>query len=779
MVSGLARRPALLAAVLLALSAPEASASEPPQRFSAERLVRMEGLGPARLSPSGRWAVVERRGPYASAATYAYGPLTGALLADLIVADAWGGTADRILGGGDPDGYQAGPFSPDERRMVVYRLTADRRELGVLTLASGEIRWLGVAPELAVLGRTVAWRDDRALVAVLTGDDALPLYYRLARQTQAAVSERWTRAAEGRRATATFVVSGQGRDRRAHAAPARLALIDVDRATTRTLAEADVFDLEIAPGGRTVAAVVNAEDLQPAPGDVLAVGTPTRRRRLMLVDLHTGGRSDPLPGRDLLSHLLAWSPDGEAVLVYGRRPGEAWSDGALLRVAADGSATRPVDLGDARPVVLAAGGERIPAVRAGWGNGRAGALVGQGPDAWRFEGGPRTDRPPPSCADDSHGGARGRWEVRSVGVSGSACLSESDDAERATRPLEAGERIAAAAGPVRLVARLAPSGVETMTLETAGGRRTLAAVNTDLSALAWGDVREIRHPGPDGAVLSSWLLSPPGPPPAAGWPTVVLIYPGQRHADVPAMLRPGSARTQLSPLVLASAGYAVMVPSLPLTAEDGPAPPDLAARVLAALDAAVAAAPLDRSRTALMGHSFGGHGALVAAAQTNRFQAVVASAGLADYGTAMRDTLHFSSSPEDGVLIAGRIGYFETGQGAMGALPWTAPARYVAASPLYQADRIEAPVLLIHGDLDPVAAEAMFGALYRLNREAGLLTYWGEGHNLASPANIVDLHRRVVAWLDERLSPGEARVPAADPQFDGHADQDGVVGARP
>ena len=45
----------------------------------------------------------------------------------------------------------------------------------------------------------------------------------------------------------------------------------------------------------------------------------------------------------------------------------------------------------------------------------------------------------------------------------------------------------------------------------------------------------------------------------------------------------------------------------------------------------------------------------------------------------------------------------------------------------------------------------------------GLLTYWGEGHNLASPANIVDLHRRVIDWLGERLAPREAFAPAANP----------------
>ena len=148
---------------------------------------------------------------------------------------------------------------------------------------------------------------------------------------------------------------------------------------------------------------------------------------------------------------------------------------------------------------------------------------------------------------------------------------------------------------------------------------------------------------------------------------------------------------------------------------------------------------------------------------------MVASAALADLATSLKDTRHAAVHPQDGLWIIGAAGWLESGQGGLGVPPWMDAPAYLSGSPIYHADRFEAPILLIHGDLDPVGAEAMFAALYRLNHEAGLLTYWGEGHNLASPANIVDLHRRVLQFLDERLAgphAGQALEPGAAPDLD-------------
>jgi len=60
-------------------------------------------------------------------------------------------------------------------------------------------------------------------------------------------------------------------------------------------------------------------------------------------------------------------------------------------------------------------------------------------------------------------------------------------------------------------------------------------------------------------------------------------------------------------------------------------------------------------------------------------------------------------------------------------------------------------------------AEEMFTALYRLNKDALFVRYWGEGHVLASSANIRDFWRRVFTWYDRHLA-ADATEPPHDPQ---------------
>ena len=63
---------------------------------------------------------------------------------------------------------------------------------------------------------------------------------------------------------------------------------------------------------------------------------------------------------------------------------------------------------------------------------------------------------------------------------------------------------------------------------------------------------------------------------------------------------------------------------------------------------------------------------------------------------------------------------------------------------------------MIHGDLDfvPVEqAEEFFTALWRQNKRAKFVRYWGEGHTLRNPANIDDEWRNITDWFGEFLKP--------------------------
>jgi dipeptidyl aminopeptidase/acylaminoacyl peptidase len=110
-------------------------------------------------------------------------------------------------------------------------------------------------------------------------------------------------------------------------------------------------------------------------------------------------------------------------------------------------------------------------------------------------------------------------------------------------------------------------------------------------------------------------------------------------------------------------------------------------------------------------------------------------------------------------------GWTETGQPNLGGSASDLPARYVMNSPIYHVGKIHTPMLLVGSDRDlrPIAqTEEMFSALYRADKEARLLSYWGEDHVNLSPANVRDLYARVFDWFDNHLASapsGRANAP--------------------
>lgn len=279
-----------------------------------------------------------------------------------------------------------------------------------------------------------------------------------------------------------------------------------------------------------------------------------------------------------------------------------------------------------------------------------------------------------------------------------------------------------------------------------------------------------KEPDADG-----WLLLPPGHRPGDRHPLIVHIYPGFVRSA-----KPGWSLHQphpLNPHLLAGQGYAVLFPNIALTPEGKPGNPmtGLAERIMPVIDRVIEDGYVDPDRMGLFGHSYGAYGVLGILSQTIRFRAAVAANGisnlLGNYGTF--DIRSRIDAPAALRLFA--ASWSESGQGRMGVPPWRDPQRYLRNSPLIYAEEIETPVMLVHGDLDYVSmaqSEQMFTALHRLNKEAVFLRYWGEGHVLASPANIRDFWKRVFAWYDRYLTtPGDRRTQRdPDPRLRTHSD---------
>lgn len=293
--------------------------------------------------------------------------------------------------------------------------------------------------------------------------------------------------------------------------------------------------------------------------------------------------------------------------------------------------------------------------------------------------------------------------------------------------------------------------------------RVLHQFNEHLAGVspAVGPVR-ISHKGYDGRDVSGWLYLPPGaslerPQP---YPLVVVGYAGDVYAEQPSIGPAASIwglwlNWIIVMEVFAAQGYAVLLPSIPLQEPPGEPMMQIMPAILSSLDAAIETGHVDPDRLAFSGQSYGGYTALAIAAQTDRFQAIV---GMAVGSNLTSKYGQFAPSTKAGIgnsNLPGSVSptWSESGQGRMGATPWEDPDRYVRNSPLFHADRVTTPVMLISGDLDvatPTAqAEEMFTALLRESKDALFVTYFGEEHLIHQPQNQRDMWARVFAFLND------------------------------
>lgn len=758
-----------------------------PRAFTTQDLLSAEEFGQAAFTPDGKLLIFERLIPFEASGPFEYDTYPPLRRGRIYVQEVGSASPPRqLLQAAPGEGHTAGPISPSGHAMVVLRLKGRHWEAGVVTLVSGEVRWLGVIPELAQLGRTIAWRSDAQLV--IAARATIPLRLRAGWQARETLQAFWAAAAQGK-AALTEVGAAPFAGGKSPAPEGRLVLVDLVRQEARTLAIGDFYDLEVSPDGRKVAAMAQYEALPigPAPRKV---ATPNRRRNLIVADLRSSQVATPCPACNLTPHLIAWAPNAQDVLVHGQR--SVGEEAQLMRLSSGG--VRVVSTGG-RKLALRATSEGHLIPPAGWLKDAPIALLedDQRSDWWRLDGSRHANltaglphAPSPRLlANDSQAlfaaSAGAIWRIDLEGarqVGRGAPLAPQgfwlSSRERQNLAPKVGWYVDAAAGGPSLSStsgEAAPfpgdapqaasrSASVAVHANSFGGLelvladpvpRVVVALNARFAEIDFAQVRSVPVPG--APQLQHYLLLPPRPlrqPP----PVIVVPYPGLSAYPPP---RPygGAGRFPVNAELMAAAGYAVLLPALPREAALEPGQ-DLAAQILAAVDlVSREIGGFDARHPILWGQSFGGYSALMAASQSDRFAAVIASAAPTDL-TSARGAFdpHGEARPQDG-LSAYLLGWSEDGQANLRASPWEDPDLYVRNSPVYQAGRIKAPVLLIHGDVDFVRlgqAQEMFLALTRQAKDVTLITAFGDGHVVSTPGNLKGVYSRTFSWLEGRIS---------------------------
>jgi len=97
----------------------------------------------------------------------------------------------------------------------------------------------------------------------------------------------------------------------------------------------------------------------------------------------------------------------------------------------------------------------------------------------------------------------------------------------------------------------------------------------------------------------------------------------------------------------------------------------------------------------------------------------------------------------------------EVGQNRLGKSLWEDPNIYIDNSPIFKANEVSTPLLLLHNKNDGAVPYSQglefFTALRRLDKKAWMLEYDGEGHGVGKKENQIDLTTRVTQFFDYYL----------------------------
>jgi dipeptidyl aminopeptidase/acylaminoacyl peptidase len=286
-------------------------------------------------------------------------------------------------------------------------------------------------------------------------------------------------------------------------------------------------------------------------------------------------------------------------------------------------------------------------------------------------------------------------------------------------------------------------------LDRSTGKRTLVSDPTEerFRFIQLTRVEDFDFKNARGATIEGWLHYPAGFDPAKKYPLIVHYYGGTEH----------TARDFLAGYTGANIhqycanGYAVYILNPSGAPGWGPEFSDLhvndwgkivSGEIIQGVQKLLAAKPfLDKGRVGAYGGSYGGFMTMLLTTQTDMFRSVIALCGISNIAS---------------YWGAGWWGFLYSGVATAESFPWNRPDIYIGQSPLYKADRIKTPMLLLHGLADinvPVTeSEQMYTALKLLGREVSYIRFKGEDHGiLGTDENRRLLPQIMLAWWDKHL----------------------------
>jgi dipeptidyl aminopeptidase/acylaminoacyl peptidase len=290
------------------------------------------------------------------------------------------------------------------------------------------------------------------------------------------------------------------------------------------------------------------------------------------------------------------------------------------------------------------------------------------------------------------------------------------------------------AGTIAFVGETSTTPPELWVHENRGQARKVSDFNKDWAAFALSPLHIVHYKSFDGLEIEAGLYHPCGTSARTHLPTIFLIHGGPTGA----WLNSINTWAQL----LAARGYAVFTPNVRGSTGYGEKFVDMNRAdwggkdfrdVMAGVDDLVARGVADPDRLGITGWSYGGYMTEWAITQTTRFKAAVAGGGMTD--------LLSEFGTEN---IPGYDSWF---------WGWSSdnPYRFLQHSPLVFAKNVKTPLLMVHGENDPIDPigqdEEFYRALKYYGTTVEFVKYPREPHGFREKNHQLDWQHRMLDWF--------------------------------
>jgi dienelactone hydrolase len=248
----------------------------------------------------------------------------------------------------------------------------------------------------------------------------------------------------------------------------------------------------------------------------------------------------------------------------------------------------------------------------------------------------------------------------------------------------------------------------------------------------------------DGKQSEGLLYKPEDFDPKKKYPIIFYFY--EKDSDELHVYRaPAPSASTVNFPYFASNGYLIFVPNIYYKNGE---PGESAYNAVVSAAKMLAKKPwVDSTKMAIQGQSWGGYQVAYLVTRTNMFAAAEAGAPVSNM-TSAYGGIRWGSG-------LNRQFQYERSQSRIGYTLWQRPDLYIKNSPLFRADKVNTPLMIMHNDADGAVpwyqSIEYFTALRRLGKKVWLLQYNGEDHNLMERRNRKDLSIRLAQYFDHFL----------------------------